>query len=108
MAAGVAVWSLLFPWWMAIIWIVSVAFFIKTTTRVAILSGAVALGVVWLLMSIILLLNDHMQIIGKSAQLLGGLSDYLLIIISLVIALITGGLSGWFGHSLGIVFRKSK
>lgn len=108
MTAGIAGLGFIAPWWAGAICIVIIAGFSRLNVRDSILTGAFALGLVWVVMARYMSLHDEADIISKTGSLLGGLSHQSMMTATLLIALITGGLSGWFGSVLGNIFRKEQ
>ena len=106
MLAGVFGLGFITPWWSGAGWILLFALFGGLTTRQSIFSGGFALAIVWILMARFTSLHDEAGIITKTGTLLGGLSHQLMMLVTLLIAFITGLLSGWFGGTLGNVFFK--
>jgi len=104
MIAGVLGLGFVAPWWAAALWVVVVSALTKLNQKQAILVGGFAIVIVWLVMARYLSLNDDAEIISKTGELLGGISHQLMIVVTMVIALITGVLSGWLGSVLGQLF----
>ncbi|MEP6648012.1 MAG: hypothetical protein ABJC12_13060 [Saprospiraceae bacterium] len=100
MLAGVLVISLVAPWWAASIWIIAIATVSKLNRKQGIFAGVLALGFAWLAMAFYMSIHDNANIITKTAELLK-LSKVLMFVVTSLIALITGLLSGWLGSALG-------
>jgi hypothetical protein len=104
MTAGVLGLGFFAPWWASAIWVVCVAALAKLNQKQATLVGGFSIVIVWIVMARYLSLNDDAEIISKTGTLLGGISHQLMFVVTLVIALITGVLSGWLGSVLGQLF----
>ena len=109
MLAGVAGLGFIAPWWSAAIWVILMVILFKLNTNQSISAGGLAIGLVWVVMARYMSQHDDAGIISKTGQLMGGLSHQMMILLTLLIAVITGVLSGWFGSALTkVVLRKKK
>jgi hypothetical protein len=110
MIIGVTALGFIAPWWAAAIWVVVIAALTRLNKKQAILSGSFAIGLVWLAMALYMSLHDDANIISKTGALLGGLSTPLMVVVTFVLAFVTGLLSGWLGSACGQTFfpRKSE
>lgn len=106
MVAGVLGLGFFTPWWVSPLWIVLVAGASKLSLNQSALLGGFAIAMVWLVMARYFSLQDDAGIITKTGTLLGGLSHRLMMVITLVIAFITGLLSGWLGGSISNLSLK--
>ena len=108
MVAGVLGLGFFTPWWVAPLWIVLVTGASKLNSNQSTFLGGFALAMVWLVIARYFSLQDSAGIISKTGTLLGGLSHQLMMVITLVIAFITGSLSGWLGGAFGsLVLKKT-
>ncbi len=94
------------PWWAPAVFIVISTAVLGLTTKKAMLIGASALGVAFLVMSAWMNSLDQSHLIEKTGTLLGGLSPVAMIVVTAVIGFVTGLLSGWLGSALGGVLKK--
>ncbi len=101
MVAGVTGLGFIAPWWVGAPWIVLIAVIFKLKEWEGIRIGGLALGIVSLIAARLMSTNDEAGIISKTGTLLGGLSHQMMMVATLVIALITGMLSGWLGSRIG-------
>ena len=109
MAAGIFGLGLIAPWWAPVPWIVIIAGLSNMSKKQGLLLGGFSFAIVWLLIARYMSQQDHEGIISKTGVLLGGLSHQLMILLTMLIAFITGMFSGWFGSALGSLFpRKTK
>lgn len=102
---GIVLLSFFASWWAASVWIVVITSIMKISPKQGIFLGSFSLGIVWLAMAFYMSLHDQGLIISKTGALLGGLSVPLMIMVTAIIALITGTLAGWLGSAIGISFR---
>jgi hypothetical protein len=105
---GIFILAWLLPWWASVIWILCVTWMSRMNTSSAILSGGIALGATWLFMSAFMLTQDPSGIVGKTGQLMGGLSTPVMLIITVFIGTVTGMLSGWLGSALSQIRIKKE
>ncbi|MFZ1677863.1 MAG: hypothetical protein WAT91_11350 [Saprospiraceae bacterium] len=108
MIVGITGLGFIAPWWAAAIWVVVIAAFTRLNKKQAILSGSFAVGLIWLVMALYMSLYDDAKIISKTGALLGGLSTPLMILVTFVLAFMTGLLSGWLGSAFGQTFFPGK
>lgn len=106
MIAGIGLLGFLGAWWLPVLWIVLISILMKPGIKASILLGAVSFGLVWVCMALYMSALDSNSIIEKTGTLLGGLSQPLMVLVILIIAMITGSLSGWFGGALGRYFER--
>ena len=107
MTLGIPIISMLLPWWASIIWIIGICIWLHISMRFAWWISGMSLAVVWFLASIFFKSHDQTDLIGKTGALLGGVSGFLLVVITTVIGFITGALSGWFGSACATIIHKS-
>jgi hypothetical protein len=109
MIAGTVGLNLVAPWWAPVPWIVIIVALSNLNPKEGSFLGGFSIAIVWLLMARYMSQQDHEGIISKTGVLLGGLSHQWMVTLTLLIAFITGALSGWFGSALGNLFpRKTK
>ena len=72
----------------------------------AMIIGASGLGLTFLIMAVWMCTLDQAHVIEKTGTLLGGLSPAAMVVITTLIGLVTGLLSGWLGSVMGGVFKK--
>ena len=108
MAAGVLGLGFFAPWWAAAVWVVCVSALTRLNEKQATVAGGFAIALVWVVVARYLSLQDDAEIITKTGTLLGGVSHQLMFGVTLVIALITGILSGWLGSALGQLIISPK
>ena len=108
MLIGVSVSGFFGPWWAPAVFVVLLSMLMKLTSREAIWIGALALLVVYAVMSAMMLGKDDTGLIGKTGALLGGLSAPLMVLVTGLIGGITGLLSGWLGSRLAKVLPANK
>jgi hypothetical protein len=58
-------------------------------------------------MSIWMSKGDQADIIQKTGELMGGMSSFMMLLLTTVIGAITGLFSGWLGSTLGSLFGKA-
>lgn len=95
------------PWWAPAAFILLTSALMELPVRKASISGAVVLGIVYLVMAIFMLTQDASGIIEKTGALMGGLSPALLVTVTTLIGLITGWLSAWSGSTLRMMLLKT-
>jgi hypothetical protein len=98
---GVSISALYGPWWAPSIIVISIVALLPLSTRPGILLGSMSIGIVFLGMALVLIANDHAEIISGTGKMLGGLSSLSMILITTLLGVVTGGLSGWVGSVLG-------
>jgi hypothetical protein len=103
MIAGIVILNYFFPWWTPVIWICCIAWIMRLPVKKGILCGGISFAVVWMAMSRYLDVLSATDIMDKTGALLGGVSSVVLMIITGLLAFITGCLSGWLGSALGSV-----
>lgn len=108
MTLGVTVLGFITPWWVGAVWVVLIAAIMRTNKKQGMFTGAFAFGIVWVVMARYMSTQDTADIISKTGTLLGGLSHQLMMVVTLVIAFITGLLSGWLGSAIGQTFLPRK
>ncbi|MEP6795026.1 MAG: hypothetical protein ABJB16_11915 [Saprospiraceae bacterium] len=108
MIIGVTGLGFIAPWWAGTVWVVLIAAIMRTNKKQGMFTGAFAFGLVWVAMARYMSIQDGVDIISKTGTLLGGLSHQLMMVVTLVIAFITGILSGWLGSALGQTFLPVK
>ena len=108
MVVGITGLGFFTPWWVAAVWVMMIAGLMRLTRNQGMFTGMIALAIVWILMARFMSLHDTGEIISKTGLLLGGLSHQLMFIVTLVIAMITGFLSGWLGSTLGFVILPKR
>jgi hypothetical protein len=77
----------------------------QLTVRQGLLYGGSMMGLVYLSVAVWQWSKDASDLIGKTASMLGGLSPLMLILVTTLIGVITGGLAGWLGSALGKVIK---
>jgi hypothetical protein len=93
-------------WWITLIWIALIAGIMGLNIIESMLAGGLALLIVWTGMAIYMDMQDKAGIISKTGILFGGLSEVMMIVVTGVIALISGLLSGWSGSAAGTFVRQ--
>jgi hypothetical protein len=77
----------------------------------AIWLGLISVAVSYAVMAGWQIRQDEYNLISKTGALLGGLSSTVVLVLTVIIGLISGGLAGWLGNALGrelnIIGRKS-
>ncbi len=96
------------PWWAGAVWVVLIAAIMRTNSKQGMFIGAFAFAVVWVAMARYMSFEDGGDIISKTGTLLGGLSRQLMMTVTLLLAFMTGLLSGWLGSALGQTFFPDK
>ena len=95
------------PWWAPAVFILLMCALMSLTVKQSVLTGSVSLGVVYLGMALWMSNKDKAAIMEKTGLLLGGLSPLMIIVMTTLIGIITGLLSGWLGSVIGnILFKK--
>ena len=107
-AFGIIVLSLLMPWWSSIIWIILICVVMNLSVRSAWWISGIAMALVCIAASAYLKGQDQTDLIGKTGNLLGGVSSTVLLIVTAVIAFISGALAGWFGTACAFVIKGQK
>ena len=105
MMAGLIGLGFIAPWWVSVIWIVSVTYAAQLKTSHAIFTGGLVMGFVWLIAAMFFSRTDPNHIISKTANLLGGFSSGQFFSVIVVLGFVTGILAGWFGSALGQFVR---
>jgi len=108
MVAGITGLSFFAPWWISAVWVILIAGIMRLNRNQGMFTGMFAIALVWIIMARFMSLHDSGEIISKTGTLLGGLSHQLMFIVTLVIAMITGFLSGWLGSALGFLVRPER
>lgn len=104
---GIVLISMFLPWWISALWITVIVAVLQLPLRAGIIISAVSFSIIWLLSSLYFQSKDATDLIGRTAELLGGISAFLMIVITAIIGLITGALSGWLGSTIGYVLKRS-
>ncbi len=94
------------PWFAPGISVVIITAILRPETKSAIWLSASVMGLIFLLMAAWMLGKDASGIIGKTGQLLGGLSPAMMVLVTALTGFITGLVSGWLGSALGNQLRK--
>lgn len=94
------------PWWAPAVFIVLCTGMIGLNQSKGSMFGAISMGITFLGMAIWMSTKDQEHIIEKTGTLLGGLSPASMILVTTVIGLVTGLLSGWLGSALGGILKK--
>jgi MFS family permease len=90
------------PWWGPAVYIILHTALMNLTVRQGMVSGMLALSLVYLVMSIWMNQQDHADVVEKTGTVLGGLRPMALILLTVLIGCLTGLFSGW----LGSAFRR--
>ena len=106
MLAGNLILNAWIAWWAPVPWIVLVAFYFRMGIKYGAFAGGTSLSIAWMCMAFILYFQDHADVLGKTALILGGLHVVWLFLITFLISFVTGALSGWTGGALEAFFRK--
>ena len=94
------------PWWAPAAFLVLTMLLIGIEVKQAIMLGGLSLLAVNLIMAIVQYSQDKSGLLEKTGLLLGGLNPIMLIVVTSVVAFITGLLSGWLGSVLGRMVRE--
>lgn len=95
------------PWYLSVIWIVLLTAAAGWNVGKGLMIGGVVMALVWLLAAVYFSLGDENNVIGKTAELIGGISKSVFILITTLVAFITGLLAGWLGSAVGLLFKKA-
>lgn len=95
-------------WWAPAGFIVLTAALMKLSPRIALVAGALSLGLVYLGMAWWMNTQDASGLIEKTGAMMGGLTPGAMIAVTTVIGVITGLLSGWLGSSLYGLLSKGQ
>lgn len=107
-SSGIALISLVFPWWTSIIWIILISVLLNVSLRAGWWISGIAMALVWLVAAAYFKTQDQTDLIGKTGKLLGGISDSILLIVTVLTGFITGALSGWLGAACAYVLKTPK
>jgi len=107
MIAGIFLLGYFTFWWIPAAWVVLVAYMMKLDIKTGIITGGVSFALVWVAMAIFMNVQDSADIISKTGILLGGLSQWMMLLVALIISLITGILSGWLGSAIAMYSTPS-
>jgi hypothetical protein len=95
------------PWYAPAIVVVIICALLSLRTAQAAWLGLLSCAFVYTLVSLIMLNRDDAGIIGKTGNLLGGLSPFMVILMTAIIGSVTGLFAGWMGSALGQFVRHS-
>jgi hypothetical protein len=107
MIAGVILAGYFGPWWAPAAYVVILSVLMQLTTKTAVFTGMISVGLTYLLMSVWMNSRDHADVIEKTGMLLGGLSPVALILVTTLIGAVTGLLAGWVGGTIAQMFKPS-
>jgi hypothetical protein len=105
MMAGIFLLSYFTMWWLAVLWVVVIAYVMKLDIKAGMTAGGSAFAFVWVAFALYMNAQDSAGIISKTGVLLGGLSQWIMLAVVFLLSLITGFLSGWLGSAVGMYFR---
>jgi hypothetical protein len=108
MIAGIFILGYFTRWWIPVIWIIIVSLSMRLSSKNAIVSGALCLAAVWGGMAKYHTVLDEAGIIAKTGEVMGGLSPFILLMITLSLGLVSGGLAGWFGAAVGALIAAGR
>lgn len=103
---GIAGWF--GPWWAPAVFLAAWTILIRTSRHTAVIEGGLILAVVNGAVAGWMLLRDESGLLGKTGALLGGLPDWAMWIVTVLMSWITGLLAGWLGHALGEVILEKR
>jgi hypothetical protein len=95
------------PWYAPAVVVVIICALLSLRTAQAIWLGLISCAFVYTLVALILLNRDDAGIISKTGNLLGGLSPIMVLLITILLAGLTGLVSGWLGSVLSQYFRTT-
>jgi len=96
---GVAAW--LGPWWAPAVVLASWYALLQRPVRHAAIQGGLVLALAYALAAGWMWSQDSTNLLGKTSTLLGGIPPVAMLVVTIVLAWITGLLSGWLGSVLG-------
>lgn len=89
-----------FPWWSAVVCAAVVSALIPTTAKKAFLSGAAGVGLLWLLCALIYSIQTNFLLTERVARLFGINSAAFIILLSVLIGAVAGGMGSLLGNQL--------
>ena len=92
--------SLFLPWYAIIFSIALITAIFKLKLGKAILFGFISIFLLWLLTSTLIDFENEHNLSTKIGELFGGVSTFIVILITSIIGGITGLLGGWIGGSV--------
>jgi hypothetical protein len=107
-ACGIAIISMLLPWWTSVIWIIVICIIMNTSLRAGWWISGIGLAIVWLVASLYFKTQDQTDLIGRTGTLLGGISGSLLVVVTIILGFISGALAGWFGSVCALLLNEKK
>ncbi len=108
MITGIFLLGYFTRWWVPAICIIIVCLLMQLRLKNAIVSGALCLAAVWGGMAKYHTVLDEAGIISKTGEVMGGMSPFVLLMITLLLGLITGGLAGWLGGTISDLIITSR
>lgn len=97
--------GMFFPWWILPGGILLIAALFISQIKHGLLAGSASYFMVFTGTALYMLSFDEAEIINKTGILMGGMTAPILLLINSMIAIITGGLAGWFGVVIGNFIR---
>ena len=95
------------PWYAPSLVIILVSALTGLSEKSGLALGGFSLGMVFLVLSSYQYALDESNVLEKIGVVIGGASPIALILISSLIGMITGMLSGWLGSSLAVYLKKT-
>lgn len=89
-----------FPWWSAVVCAALIAALIPTSGRKAFISGFAGVGLLWLLCALIFSFQTDFLLTERVALLFGVNSSALIILLTVMIGAIAGGMGALVGNQL--------
>lgn len=108
MIAGIFILGLFTSWWLPPFWVILIAMMMKLDIKTGILTGGISFALVWVATGVYMDARDNADIISKTGMLMIGYSHWMMLFVLLVLSVITGALSGWFGSAIGIYVHQKQ
>ena len=83
-----------------------VSYFMKLNGLQSFLSGLIGIGILWGSTAYLADAANNYVLSAKVAELIGGLSGFMLIALTILVGGLAGGLGGWTGSSLHNFLKK--
>lgn len=99
--------SLAFGWWMVALVPLLISLIAGYKPGMGFVNGLVSIGLLWLYL-VLKTDMDNEQILSDKMAELFGLSHTIFLVVNVAVGALVGGMGGWSGASLPLLFKKEK